>query len=168
MILPIASRLGMEVSGFYRASSNPVINKIIQDLRQQALGANSRMFAKGAKGARQALDHLRQGGSLGLLVDQKMNDGIAVPFLGHEAMTATALAHFALRFDLPIVPVYVMRLGGCRFRMVCEPPLAVSLTGNREADVRMICLAMNETLGRWVRTRPHTWLWLHRRWPKEG
>ena len=32
-----------------------------------------------------------------MLVDQKMNDGIAVPFFGREAMTAPALAMLAIR-----------------------------------------------------------------------
>lgn len=166
MILPIASSLGIVVSGFYRASSNPVINKTIQGLRQRALTDESKMFAKGSRGARQAVTHLQQGGSLGFLVDQKMNDGLSIPFLGREAMTAPALAQMALRFNLPIMPVYVVRLGPSRFRLVCESPLHVCYTGNRHADVEAICLAMNNTLGRWVRERPNSWLWLHRRWPK--
>jgi Kdo2-lipid IVA lauroyltransferase/acyltransferase len=168
MILPIATQLGLTVSGFYRAASNKAVNDIIQNMRQQALGPNVSMFAKGAHGAREALLHLQRGGSLGLLVDQKMNDGISVPFLGQSAMTAPALALFALRFHCPVVPVRVVRLGPARFRLVCEPALAVSLTGNKPADVYALSLAMNATLERWVRADPGTWLWLHRRWPKQS
>ncbi|MBB2170843.1 lysophospholipid acyltransferase family protein [Gluconacetobacter asukensis] len=166
MILPIAGSLGVIVSGFYRASSNPVINKTIQALRQRALSEESIMFAKGSRGARQAVMHLQQGGSLGLLVDQKMNDGLSIPFLGRDAMTAPAIAQMALRFNLPVMPVYVIRLGPGRFRLVCEPPLQVCSTGRHHTDVEAICVAMNNTLARWVRERPNSWLWLHRRWPK--
>ncbi|NHO33204.1 lysophospholipid acyltransferase family protein [Acetobacter fallax] len=166
MILPIAGSLGFEVSGFYRASSNPVIDRMIQGLRQRALGAGSKMFPKGGRGARQALVHVRDGGSLGFLIDQKMNDGLSVPFMGREAMMAPAVAQMALRFGLPVVPVYVVRLGAARFRLVCEAPLDVALTGERHADVKAICVGINDTLGRWVRERPGAWLWLHRRWPK--
>ncbi|GBR10976.1 lipid A biosynthesis lauroyl acyltransferase [Acetobacter oeni LMG 21952] len=166
MILPIAGSLGFEVSGFYRASSNPVIDRTTQALRQRALGTGSKMFPKGARGARLALAHLRAGGSLGFLIDQKMNDGLSIPFMGREAMTAPAVAQMALRFSLPVVPVYVVRLGPARFRLVCEAPLDVSLTGERQSDLKAICMAMNDTLGRWVRERPGSWLWLHRRWPK--
>ncbi|WP_215746696.1 lysophospholipid acyltransferase family protein [Gluconobacter sp. P1C6_b] len=168
LILPIATSLGMPVAGFYRASSNPVIDLVTQSMRQKALGATGIMFPKGPKGARQALAHLQSGGSLGFLVDQKMNDGLAIPFFGRDAMTAPAVAQLALRFNLPIIPVYIVRLGEGRFRMVCEAPLQTDRTGDRHADIRSICIAMNETLERWIRERPGAWLWLHRRWPKEA
>jgi KDO2-lipid IV(A) lauroyltransferase len=166
MILPIAASLGLPVSGFYRAASNARTNMVIQSMREKALGKDVTMFSKGRDGARAALSHLRDGGSLGLLVDQKMNDGIAVPFFGRIAMTAPALARFALRFPMPIVPIRIVRLGPARFRMVCEAPLAIALTGDGAADTYAISLAMNATLERWIREEPASWLWLHRRWPK--
>lgn len=166
MVLPIASQLGMAVSGFYRRPSNPVVDEVIRSQRMAALGAGVAMFPKGAKGARQALAHLAAGGSLGLLVDQKMNDGIAAPFFGRPAMTAPAAAQFALRFDLPLVPIRVQRLGPARVRMICEPALPVPRTGDRQADVLALTTAMNATVERWVRGEPGAWLWLHKRWPK--
>ncbi len=166
MILPIAASLGVAVAGFYRAASNLRTDAVIQAMREKALKHGVAMFAKGPQGARAALSHLRSGGSLGLLVDQKMNDGISVPFFGRAAMTAPALARFALRFHMPIVPVRIVRLGPARFRMVCEPPLVIPLTGDGTADTYAISLAMNATLERWIREEPSCWLWLHRRWPK--
>ncbi len=166
MVLPIAARLGLPVSGFYRAASNQRVDAVIQRMRGDALGSGVSMFAKGASGARAALLHLKEGGSLGMLTDQKMNDGIDVPLLGRQAMTAPALAQFALRFDAPVVPVHVVRLGPARLRLVCEAPLPAVRTGNRKADVYALTLAMNQTLERWIRADPASWLWLHRRWPK--
>jgi KDO2-lipid IV(A) lauroyltransferase len=168
MVLPIASQLDMTVSGFYRAASNRGVNDFIQSLRQKALAHKVFMFAKGGPGARAALLHLARGGRLGLLVDQKMNDGIPVPFFGQTAMTAPALAQFALRFQVPIMPVHIVRLGPARFRMVCDPPLAVALTGVKDADVYALTLAMNVVLEGWIREDPASWLWLHRRWPKHA
>jgi KDO2-lipid IV(A) lauroyltransferase len=166
MVLPIASQLGMAVSGFYRRPSNPVMDRIISAQRTAALGPGVAMFPKGAHGARLALSHLGAGGSLGLLVDQKMNDGIAVPFFGRAAMTAPAAAQFSLRFGLPMVPIRVQRLGPARVRMVVEPALDVPLSGERQADVLALTTAMNAAVERWVRADPGAWLWLHKRWPK--
>ena len=166
MVLPIASQLGLSVCGIYRPPSSRRVALLLDRLRRRALGPGVSMFPKGARGARLALRHLQQGGSLGLLADQKMNDGIDVPFFGQPAMTAPALAQLALRFGLPIVPVRVVRLGAARFRMVCEAPLEVPLTGRRDADVRAITVAVNATLERWIREDPAAWLWLHRRWPE--
>jgi KDO2-lipid IV(A) lauroyltransferase len=166
MVLPIASQLGMAVSGFYRRASNPVMDRFITTQRMAALGPGVAMFPKGAQGARQALAHVMGGGSLGLLVDQKMNDGIAVPFFGRDAMTAPAAAQFTLRFGLPLVPIRVQRLGPARMRMIIEPALDVGRTGDRQADILALTTAMNATVERWVRADPGAWLWLHKRWPK--
>ncbi len=166
VLLPAAAKVGIKVSGIYRAASNPAADAIVTATRQEALGPGVSMFPKGAAGARAALSHLRQGGSLGLLIDQKMNDGVPVPFFGRPAMTAPATAQFALRFGLPLVPGRVDRIGPARFRVVCEPPLAADLTGERARDIDTLLVAMNATLERWIRADPSSWLWLHRRWPK--
>jgi KDO2-lipid IV(A) lauroyltransferase len=165
--LPVAAALGLTVSWFYRAASNPAADAAIQDMRRGATGAEVPMFAKGSAGAREALAHLRRGGVLGMLVDQKLNEGVAVPFFGRPAMTTPALAQFALRFRCPVIPVYSVRLGPARFRVICEPPLALPDTNDRTAEVYALNLAMNATLERWIRERPECWLWLHRRWPKD-
>lgn len=166
MILPIAAQMGLAVSGAYRRASNPAMEDAIQALRCAAHGTDVTMFAKGAAGARAALLHLARGGSLGLLIDQKMNDGIPAPFFGRMAMTATAPAQFALRFGLPLVPVRVERIGPARLRMICEPALDIPRTGDRTADIAAITAALNQTVEGWVRADPGSWLWLHRRWPK--
>jgi KDO2-lipid IV(A) lauroyltransferase len=142
------------------------MDRFISTRRMAALSPGVAMFPKGAQGARQALAHVMRGGSLGLLVDQKMNDGIAVPFFGRDAMTAPAAAQFALRFGLPLVPIRVQRLEPARVRMIVEPPLAVLRTGDRQADVLALTTAMNATVEGWVRADPGAWLWLHKRWPK--
>ena len=166
-MLPIAAQYGVRVAGVYRAPSNRAVASVLDAARDAAGGGLVPMFPKGAKGARLAMKHLDGGGSLGLLLDQKMNDGIPVPFFGRPAMTAPAAAQFALRYDLPVLPAYMVRLGPARFRMVCEPPLTIAKTGDRRADAYALTLAMNQSLERWIRMDPGAWLWLHRRWPKE-
>jgi KDO2-lipid IV(A) lauroyltransferase len=166
--LPVAASMGLRVSWFYRAASNPLADALIQALRRDAMGADVPMFPKGADGARAALAHLRRGGLLGMLVDQKLNEGIAVPFFGRAAMTTPALAQFALRVRCPVIPIHPVRLGPARFRVICEPPLILPDTGDRKADVHALTVAMNGTLERWIREHPDSWLWLHRRWPKEA
>ena len=165
--LPVAALLGLAVSWFYRAASNPAADAAIQGMRREAMGAEVPMFAKGSTGAREALAHLRRGGVLGMLVDQKLNEGLPVPFFGRVAMTTPALAQFALRFRCPVIPVHPVRLGPARFRVICEPPMTLPDTNDRAGDVYALSLAMNATLERWIREQPECWLWLHRRWPKD-
>ena len=58
-----------------------------------------------------------------MLIDQKMNDGISVQFFGHNAMTAPAAAQFAIRDNIPLLPVRCERLGGTKFRISFYPPI---------------------------------------------
>ena len=165
-VLPVASAVrGVAFSSFYRPAENKQIDAMIRDLRRQAARADIQMFPKGATGARQSLMHLSRGGRLGILMDQKMNDGIEARFFGRPAMTAPALAALALRLRCPVIPGYVERLGPARFRVTCEPPLTLPDSGDRAADVAALTQTVNDTMERWIRAKPESWLWLHRRWP---
>jgi KDO2-lipid IV(A) lauroyltransferase len=156
---------GVPYVQIYRAPNNPFIDALIRRVRRLA---ESDIVPKGASGARKAIAVLRAGRRLGMLVDQKMNDGISVPFFSMPAMTAPALAQLALRFHCPVFPVRMERLGGCRFRVSFHPPLPVADTGDRRADVAATMTAVNAMLERWIRERPGQWLWLHRRWPDDA
>lgn len=160
----LAERLGVPVHVVYRAANNPWIERLFRRARGVSAGG---FIPKGAQGARKAVAVLRAGGHLGMLVDQKMNDGIAVPFMGRDAMTAPAVAHLALKFRCPVVPGRIERLPGARFRAIIEPPIALPDTGDRHRDVRELMASINAVVERWVRERPDQWLWLHRRWPKQ-
>lgn len=153
---------GMEVALVYRAPNNPYAARLLLRNRDAATPLH---IPKGAEGARMMLRHLKEGGHIGMLVDQKMNDGIPVPFFGRNAMTAPAGAHLALKFGLPLLPVRVERLGGPRFRVTVFPPLDLPHSGDRNADVLAVMTHLNDLLESWIRERPEQWLWIHRRWP---
>ncbi len=163
----IAARHGVTVAPFYRAAKNVGVDAQIQALRKAAVRHDAPMFAKGVAGARSAVSYLSRGGALGLLVDQKLNDGILVPFLNIPAMTTPAAAAFALRFRCPVIPVYIIRTGPARLEMIVEPPLPVPDSGDRNADIHHLTNLINTSLGEWILKKPGAWLWLHRRWPKE-
>ena len=166
MLPPAVAHFGLRFSSFYRAAGNPLVDAIIRDLRRSAMRADVPLFAKGARGARAALKHVMRGGSLGMLVDQKMNDGIEAKLFGQPAMTATALAAIALRRRCPVIPGRIERIGPARLRLVVEPALTLPDSGDRVADEAALTQRINDLLERWIRARPEEWLWLHRRWPR--
>lgn len=167
LMVPMAAQLGLRVGGVFRAATNPFVDRMISALRLGAAGRTTPFFAKGAEGARAAFAHLRRGGVLGVMVDQKLNNGIAVPLFGHTAMTAPAAAAFALRLRCPVLPVHVERIAPARLRIVVDPPLPLPDSGDRAADTAALTMTINHHLEGWVRARPESWLWLHRRWPNE-
>jgi Kdo2-lipid IVA lauroyltransferase/acyltransferase len=157
-----AAQAGFEVTGVYRAPNNPIVDRFMLWARGAEGGE---LVPKGDIAARKAFGALREGRALCMLVDQKMNDGIPVPFFGRDAMTAPALAVLALRYDCAVVPIRMLRIKGARFRMISEPPLVLPKTGNAEADRSALMVSVNGIVERWVREHPEQWLWLHRRWP---
>ncbi len=156
-----AVQYGISVAQIYRAGNNSLVDRMITRFR----GDVGELIPKGAVAARRAIAALRRGAHLTMLVDQKMNDGIPVPFFGRPAMTAPALASLALRFDCDVLPARVERLAGAHFRLTVFPPLPLSRSGDHHADVAALMARVNETLEVWIRDRPEQWFWLHRRWP---
>jgi KDO2-lipid IV(A) lauroyltransferase len=152
--------MGTSLLSVYRAANNPWVDWLLRRLQRKR-----KAVAKGAAGGRALIRHLREGGHLAMLVDQKMNDGIAVPFFGRAAMTAPALARLGLRFGCPIVPIRVERMHGARFRFTVQPAIEAGSSGDLAADALAMMTRVNAMIEGWVRARPGQWLWLHRRWP---
>ena len=145
----------------YRPLNNPIVDRMVQNARAKSGG----FVGKGMQGARAMIAGLSEGRHFAMLVDQKMNDGIAVPFFGRGAMTAPALARFAIRADVPIVPCRCERLGGARFRLTYYPPVEPASSGNEANDVAETMAEVNEIIEGWITERPEQWLWVHSRWP---
>ncbi|MDA1089439.1 MAG: lipid A biosynthesis lauroyl acyltransferase [Proteobacteria bacterium] len=158
-----ATQRGLPLDRVYREANNRLVEWLYQHGRAAVEGA---LIPKGAAGARLLLKSLKGGNHLGMLVDQKMNDGIPVAFFGRDVMTAPALAELALRYECPVVPARITRLKGARFRLTIFPPLDLVRSGDRQADVAANMAQVNAVIEQWVRDTPEQWLWLHNRWPE--
>jgi Kdo2-lipid IVA lauroyltransferase/acyltransferase len=158
----ITMRRGLPLQIVYRSANNPWADRLFLSGRRGVVGG---LIPKGAEGARLMLKALQKGEPLGMLVDQKMNDGIAVPFMGRPAMTAPALAQLALRHECIVLPGWVERIKGAYYRARFEKPLPLPHTGDRHADILALMTAVNAQMEAWIRQRPGQWLWLHKRWP---
>lgn len=165
MIAIAAKMRRLPIHVVYRNANNLRLDEYIRR-RQSVTGAE--LIRKSARGARRLVEVMRAGGHVVLIVDQKLNDGIAVPFFGRPAMTSPALAQLALRYDCPVVPVRVERVRDSNYRVVVEPPLTVRRGGDQAADVLALMTQVNRTIETWIRAKPEHWLWLHRRWPKDA
>ncbi|MEQ9327096.1 MAG: lipid A biosynthesis lauroyl acyltransferase [Rhodospirillales bacterium] len=158
-----ATQQGVPLTRIFRAPNNRSMNWLFENGRQAVAGD---LVPKGSEGAKAAMKALRDGGHLGMLVDQKMNDGIEARLFGRPAMTAPALALFALKFRCPVVPARVTRLDGAHFRIDIEDPLVPpEPSGDRHTDILAFTQAVNDRLEAWIRETPEQWLWVHRRWP---
>ena len=157
---------GIDCDITYRAANNPHVDARI---RRSRFRYGVRMFApKGADGARDLLQALREGRSVAMMNDQKYDGGVEGRFFGRKVHTLPAAVRLALRFGTVIQPMSVQRTKGARFRLVVHDPIAVADTGDRTADIQAGVDAINAFIEARVRERPGEWWWLHRRWPSEA
>lgn len=162
-LLPkMSGEYGIPVHLVYRHANNPYVERIIRNIRT---GYQKNAIPKGAAGAKQLIKAIRDKQAIGMLVDQKMNDGIAIPLLGHSAMTAPAVASLAIKFKCYIVPVRLVRTESLQFKMKIYDPFIPASTGHQEADVENCMRDINGLFSEWIRQNPSQWLWLHKRWP---
>lgn len=166
-IMPIAAtEYGLDGALVYRPLNNPYVDRWM--VKQRGIRGPREHLGKGAQGTKRIFTLLRACKSIFLLVDQKTSEGVPAPFFGRIAMTTPAPAALALKLGAVILPVTNERLNGARFRMTVHEPIAIEPTGDHDRDVLALTAKINDIIERAVRHRPSQWLWIHRRWPKEG
>ncbi len=147
---------GVKLHAVYRAANNKLVDKIINDLRAKI---DMPLIPKGKIGAKKIINALHNNAHIVMLLDQKMNDGVKIPFMGKDAMTAPAIATLALKYGCPIVPIHIVRRNKYYFDITIEEPLDYT-----NLNVEQIITCINERMGDWIRANPDQWFWLHRRW----
>ena len=115
--------------------------------------------------ARPMLAQLRGGKMLCMLVDQKLREGIAVPFFGRDAMTTPAPAALALKTGARIVLASNRRLPGARFHVTVSRRWNLPPSGDEARDIQALTAAITARIEEMVRADPGQWLWIHNRWP---
>lgn len=150
-------------NAIYREPNNPMVRRLLDNAR--TLGGKFKTFPKSTAGMRDILKSLKNKEHLGILIDQKYNEGISAPFFGHDAMTSTAFAELAHKFDAPILPGRVERLDGAHFRITLYPVINTKDDTGAPRDTTEIIAQSHRYLESWITERPEQWLWLHKRWP---
>jgi KDO2-lipid IV(A) lauroyltransferase len=148
---------GMETGAVYR----PQANRHYQRRLLAGIEAGGKpILPTGKAGTKALVSHLRSGGFVAILLDEKSSDGERMPFLGHDALTSLAAARLALKYDIPMVPAYGTRVGeGSNFTVEFEAPIPPS-------DARTMTQAFNDSLSAKIRDKPDQWYWMLRRWHK--
>ncbi|GAB5389855.1 MAG: lysophospholipid acyltransferase family protein [Alphaproteobacteria bacterium] len=160
--MAVAARsAGLETGIIYREPNNPHIRALLKRVRGPSA---VKLFPKSPDGARAALKHLREGGFMGALIDQRFNRGAAVPFFGQDAMTATGPALMAVRSKAPMILVLMERLEGARFRVHIPPPIPVPMDMDRNAAAVEMTRDATAQIEAHIRNKPGQWLWIHNRW----
>jgi KDO2-lipid IV(A) lauroyltransferase len=163
-MMPIlAQQLGYEGATMVRPPNNPFVARYIA--RQRGITGPKTQIVK-QNAARRMLSTLRGGKAIYMLVDQKNNEGVPVPFFGRDAWTTPAAAAFALKLNSRIVIAMNKRMGGARFHVTIHPGPDFSPSGDESADIQRLTAIITARIEDQVRADPGQWLWIHNRWPR--
>ena len=72
-------RLGVNLSAIYRPLNNKYLNKNMEFIRKNFICQNQ--IRKGRSGNRDLIKNFKKGSSIALMIDQRVREGIYVPFL---------------------------------------------------------------------------------------
>ena len=146
---------GMESGAIIRTHQNP---HYARRIRAGIEAGGKPILSTGRAGTRALVRHLRSGGIISILLDEKYPEGIRLPFLGLDAFTSISAAQLALKYDLPMIPAYGIRIDDENaVQVIFEAPIA-------HTDSVTMTRMFNDSLSARILENPDQWYWLLKRW----
>ncbi len=140
----------------YQRLGNPYLDA---EVRRSRARLGMELFER-KEGFVAASKFLREGGAVGVLVDQHAGDaGLWCPFFRRLASTSTLAATLGLRTGAKLIPAAVYNDGAARWRIVLQAPMPT-----KDATAESITVRINEVLEAQIRLQPEDWFWVHNRW----
>ena len=159
------TKAGIPVTAVYTPLQNPYLERMLMR-RRRALGCH---LVPRDGSMRALLKELREGRSIGMIMDQRVDSGVPIPFFGMDKMTTLVPARLALRHGYDLIPVRTERLGDARFRVTLQAPLVPDDPAASEVEQAIqVTAKINRLFEDWIRERPEDWWCSKRRWPKDA
>jgi KDO2-lipid IV(A) lauroyltransferase len=159
-------QFGVAPSLTYRAPNNPLSEWLLEKAR--TMGGRLKAIPKARSSAKDLMNTLKSKNYIGILLDQKYNEGIAADFFGHPAMTNPVAVMLCQKYEAPLIPVQNKRTGPAQFELTIHPPVALFNDDGSPLPQERVVANTNKILEDWIREEPGQWLWLHRRWNSAG
>ena len=149
---------GINLSAIYRPLNNIFLNGIMESIRKKYICKNQ--IKKGLAGLKKLIKLKKKNYSTALMIDQRVSEGILSPLFNEKALTTTIPAQLVKKFNIPIVPVYIERINGLKFKITINQPLSFpqNLTQQQITD------NLNQILEKFILSKPENWIWSHNRW----
>ena len=149
---------GINLSAIYRPLNNIFLNGIMENIRKKYICKNQ--IKKGLAGLKKLIKLKKKNYSTALMIDQRVSEGILSPLFNEKALTTTIPAQLVKKFNIPIVPVYIERIDGLKFKITINQPLYFP----RDTSQQQITDNLNQILEKFILSKPENWIWSHNRW----
>lgn len=152
---------GLKVHTLYRPLNNPLVEEMTAKLRGVPL------IPKGSAGSRELINAIKNREFIIIMADQKITDGEPIKFFHDNAITSTAIAKMAIKYDVPLIPGCIFRLDkNFKFKLIIEKPLEYLNKKLDKQSITNLTLNINQTIEKWIKKSPEQWFWVHNRWKK--
>ncbi len=158
------ARQGVPLAVVYSPPTNPLLDELLNRWRTR-IGCE--LLARD-ESMRPMLQALRNGTSVGIVMDRRVDSGKDVALFGHPKSTTLVPARLALRHGFDLVPIRVERLQDARFRVSFHPPVAVPGGGDEIARAIGMTESLHALFEQWIREHPGDWFPSKRLWPKSA
>lgn len=154
---------GYPFAALYKEPKDPGLAKRLRDQR-----AAAGVTVIDHDDARTALQWLRGGNVLGIIMDQepkRPEEGVVVPLFGRPTRTHFGPFRLARMTGAPVLTVFCRRTAPGRYRAEFIP-LELSDDPDPERAYREAAAKFNARLEAAIRRDPDHWLWMYRRWKR--
>jgi len=149
---------GISLSAIYRPLNNIFLNRIMESIRKKYICKNQ--VKKGIGGLKKLIALKNKNISTALMIDQRVSEGISSYFFKEKALTTTIPAQLIKKYNISVVPVYIERTRGIKFKISFNKPIYFSY----ETSIEAITDKLNNILEQMIIKKPEQWIWSHNRW----
>ncbi len=151
-------KAGINLAAIYRPLNNIFLNVLMEKIRKNYICKSQ--IKKGIGGIKELVKLNKEGYSTALMIDQRVSEGIKSVFFNDEAYTTTIPAQLVKKFKIPVVPIFIERINGIKFKMTVHKPISFSDNDSTED----ITVELNRILEEMILKNPKHWIWSHNRW----
>ena len=94
------------------------------------------------------------------MVDQRVSEGEKINFFGKQALTTTLPAQLSIKYNLPIIPVFIERTIENKFKIKFYNEINPL---NTESKTNLT-IRVSKVLEKMIVKNPNEWIWTHNRW----
>ena len=148
----------IQLATIYRPLNNFFLNPLMEFLRKKYVCKHQ--IKKGLNGVRESIDYIKKNFSIALMIDQRVSEGEKVNFFNKPALTTTLPAQLSLKYNLPIIPVFIERTKNNNFIIEFKNEVKPLNYKNKLELTKKL----NQILEEMIKKNPYQWIWTHNRW----
>ena len=148
----------IKLATIYRPLNNMFLNLVMETIRKKYICKNQ--IKKGIGGLKNLIKYKKKNYSTALMIDQRVSEGVLSNLFNKQALTTTIPAQLVKKYDIPIVPVFIERIGSIKYKVIIKKPVVFS----KEHSIIEITEKLNEILEKMIIKNPEQWIWSHNRW----